>query len=159
MNSDVRLREVIESDLPIFFGQQRDPEAVQVAAIPPREHDVFVAHWEKILHDEAIIINTILFDGQVAGNILSFPYKGKREVGYWLGREFWGKGIASRALSAFLEQLEERPLYASVARPNIASLRVLQKCGFTIIGEEKGPFGREDNVIEQYILELKTRVF
>jgi RimJ/RimL family protein N-acetyltransferase len=133
------LRDVIESDLPIFFEQQLDPVANQMAAFPARDRDAFMAHWVKILTDEANILKTILYGDQVAGNIVSWeqPDEGsEREVGYWLGREYWGKGIATRALAAFLEQVTARPLYAYVSKHNLASIRVLQKCGFTITSEE-----------------------
>jgi len=77
---------------------------------------------------------TILCDGQVAGNILSWDAADGREVGYWLGREFWGRGIATRALELLLEELRMRPLYAHVVRHNAASRRVLEKCGFVVVG-------------------------
>jgi RimJ/RimL family protein N-acetyltransferase len=139
MPTTVLLRDVIASDLPAFFEQQLDPVANQMAAFPARDREAFMAHWAKILTDEANILKTILYGDQVAGNIVSWeqPDEGsEREVGYWLGREYWGKGIATRALSLFLEQVTARPLYAYVAKHNLASIRVLQKCGFTITSEE-----------------------
>jgi hypothetical protein len=56
-----------------------------------------------------------------------------REVGYWLGREFWGQGIATQALALFLEEEPTRPLVAHVAKHNIGSRRVLEKCGFVVV--------------------------
>lgn len=136
MTSDILLREVIESDLPIFFEQQLDPDATSMAAFPPRDWDAFMAHWARILGDETIIKRTILFDGQVAGNVVSFEQLGERAVGYWIGKAYWGKGVATKALAAFLGHVPARPLYAHVAKDNLASRRVLEKCGFTIIGED-----------------------
>src|SRR5512139_695928 len=98
MPTTVLLRDVIAGDLPIFFEQQLDPVANQMAAFPARDREAFMAHWTKILADETNILKTILFDGEVAGNIVSWEHPdegGKREVGYWLGREYWGKGIAT----------------------------------------------------------------
>lgn len=134
---DLQIRAIQETDLPIFFEQQRDPLANQMAAFPARDKDAFMAHWAKIMKDDKILLRTILFKGRVAGNLVSFVLSGPREVGYWLGREFWGKGIATRALLAFLPEIEERPLYAHVAKHNIASRRVLEKCGFKLVGDEK----------------------
>src|ERR671922_845951 len=114
MTNNVQLRDVLEMDLPIFFKQQLDPEAAQMAAFPARNHEAFMMHWTRIMADETVLIKTILFDGNVAGNIVSFVQLGEREVGYWLGKEYWGKGIASRALEQFLELIETRPLYAHV---------------------------------------------
>jgi RimJ/RimL family protein N-acetyltransferase len=68
----------------------------------------------------------------VAGNIVCFDRDDKRLVGYWLGREFWGQGLATRALAELLVEVTERPLYAYVAKTNIGSARVLEKCGFEL---------------------------
>jgi RimJ/RimL family protein N-acetyltransferase len=143
----ILLRDVIAGDLPIFFEQQLDPIATQMAAFPARDREAFMAHWAKILADEANILKTILYGEQVAGNIVSWeqPDEGsEREVGYWLGREFWGKGIATRALTLFLQQVTARPLYAYVAKHNLASIRVLEKCDFTITREVQESFSTGD---------------
>lgn len=136
-NPEILLRDVKQSDLAIFFEQQKDPVANQMAAFPARDRDSFMTHWNKIMEDESNILQTVMFKGQVAGNLVSFVISGEREVGYWLGQEFWGKGIATRALTEFLKQVKERPLFAHVARHNLASLRVLEKCGFNLQGEEE----------------------
>jgi RimJ/RimL family protein N-acetyltransferase len=131
----VLLRDVTEGDLPTLFDHQLDPQANDMAAFPARDRGAFMAHWLRILGDETVAKKTILFDGRVAGNIVCFEQDGEREVGYWIGREYWGKGVATGALSHFLRQVEERPHYAHVARHNAASLRVLEKCGFEIVDE------------------------
>ena len=107
-----------------------------MAQFPARDREAYLALWERILTNETIVKRTIVCDGQVAGNIVSFlEDDGQREVGYWLGREFWGRGIATRALTAFLALMPERPLFAHAAKGNIASIRVLQKCGFAVTAE------------------------
>jgi RimJ/RimL family protein N-acetyltransferase len=131
------LRDVIESDLPVFFEHQRDPEAVAMADFPPRDREAFDAHWERVLATEANIKKTIVFEGQVAGNAVSWEQDGRQLVGYWLGREFWGKGLATKALAELVAGLERRPLYAYVASTNIASIRVLEKCGFERSDEDE----------------------
>jgi len=140
MENDVILRDVIESDLPVLFEHQQDPDAIHMAAFPARDKDAFMAHWTKILNDKAVGKQTILFNGQVAGNIVSFEQSGQPLVGFWIGKAFWGKGIATEALRTFLEHLKVRPLYAFVAKHNAASKRVLEKCGFTICGEKPEEF-------------------
>lgn len=135
---DVLLRDVADSDLPVFFEHQRDPAANRVADFPARDREAFAAHWAKILGDENVTKKIVLFDGRVAGNVVSFERDGEREVGFWIGREYWGRGVATEALSRFLGQVEvRRPLYAGVAKRNVASVRVLEKCGFTVVGEEQ----------------------
>ncbi len=134
----VRLRVVRESDLEIFFEHQADPVAFEMANFPSRAREAFMTHWHKILLDPTSVIRTVLLDGAVAGNVLSFLRGDTREVGYWIGREFWGRGVATRALSQLLRLEEERPLYAGVAKGNTASIRVLQKCGFEKLRDEGG---------------------
>ena len=155
MEANLILRDVSELDLPIFFEQQLDPEATAMAAFPSRDRESFMAHWTKIMADENLIQKTILFDGQVAGNIVSWEQDGVQEVGYWLGREFWGKGIATRALSEFLKQVKIRPLVAHVAKGNIGSQRVLEKCGFKFVEAYK-ILDKQSTEIEEYILKLET---
>jgi RimJ/RimL family protein N-acetyltransferase len=151
LTDGVVLRDVTERDLPIFFEHQLDPDANQMAAFPARARDAFMAHWTKILDDETVTTKTILFDGHVAGNVVSWQQSGKREVGYWIGKEYRGKGIATQAPSGFLSHVTARPLYAHVAKHNIASIRVLEKCGFTISGE--GAPGAE---VEELVLILRA---
>lgn len=149
----VELRAVEAGDLSTFFEHQRDPLATRLAAFPAREREPFMAHWAKILADDTVTARTILADGQVAGNIVSFVHAGQREAGYWLGQEFWGRGIATQALAQFLRVVRARPLYAYVARHNLGSLRVLQKCGFRIVGEDRHtPTGLPE--IEEYRLRV-----
>ena len=64
---DVSLRDVIADDLPIYFEQQIDPEAVEMAAHPPRDREAFRVHWAEILAKESMITKAILLDGHVAG--------------------------------------------------------------------------------------------
>jgi RimJ/RimL family protein N-acetyltransferase len=146
----------MESDLPVFFEYQLDPDASRMAAFPPRNREAFMLHWAKILADEAVIIKTILVDGQVAGNLVSWKQSDGRDVGYWVGKEYWGKGLATRALSVFLNDIKERPLHAYVAKHNIASIRVLEKCGFVISGEDQGFPDEHGKVVEEFVLKLNA---
>jgi RimJ/RimL family protein N-acetyltransferase len=148
--AEVRLRDVREEDLPIFFEHQKDPEANRMASFDARDLAPFMAHWAKILRDGTVVVRTIEAEGRVVGNIGSWEHDGERDVGYWIGREEWGKGVATAALSAFLDELDTRPLHAHVATHNLGSIRVLEKCGF----ERKGAPTRADDGVEELLLEL-----
>jgi len=150
------LRNVAEGDIPIFFEHQRDPEATRMALFPPRDRDAFTAHWQKILASDDVTKKTVLFEGAVAGNILIFDREGKRLVGYWIGREFWGKGLATKALAELITEVSERPLYAYVATANVGSIRVLEKCGFTLSGHETEFDERLGEKIEEALFVLKS---
>jgi RimJ/RimL family protein N-acetyltransferase len=159
MSSNILLRDVTDDDLPIFFEQQLDPTANYMAAFTakdPTDRSAFEAHWRRIRDDKTTLNKTIVCDGEVVGNIATFEQFGEREISYWIGKEFWGRGIATRALAAFLGYIETRPLYARAAKDNIASIRVLQKCGFVITGEDKGFANARGEETEEYILTLAS---
>lgn len=139
----VTLRDVVVDDIAVFFEYQFDPSASEMADFPIRSWDAHASHWASILDDESIVARTVLVDGRVAGNVVSFIQDGTREVGYWLGCQFWGRGIATQALYAFLTQEQHRPLYAHVAKHNVASRRVLEKCGFVLTIEKSDGFRLE----------------
>lgn len=151
MADQVVLRDVIDSDLPVFFEQQRDPDAVRMAAFPAREEVAFHAHWAKVRADESVCIRTILFDGNVAGNIGCWDGEDERLVGYWIGKAYWGHGVATAALSQFLEQMPARPLAARVVPHNVGSIRVLEKCGFTLTGRGRGAAAIGGEEVEELI--------
>ncbi len=157
MTSRVQLRAVIEADLPLFFQHQLDPEANHMAAFThtdPSDRAAFDAHWAKIRADPSNTLQTIVADGQVAGMVGSYGPPDEREVTYWLGREFWGRGLATQALQQLLAAEPQRPIYGRAARDNLASIRVLEKCGFTLLGLEKGFANARGEEIEEVRLVL-----
>lgn len=160
MTNDLFLRDVVENDLPIFFEYQLDPDANYMAAFTtkdPSNREAFTAHWNKIMAESTIIIKTIVCDGQVVGSVLSYEDAGNPEVSYWIGKVYWGKGIATQALSEFLAHVNpKRPIYARVAKDNLGSRRVLEKCGFKVIGESKGSANARGEDIEELLLELQV---
>jgi RimJ/RimL family protein N-acetyltransferase len=135
----VPLREVEDADIPVFHGYQSDPEAGALAGVPPRDAQAYAEHWAKLRADPQVLLRTIVTDdGAVAGQLLSFPRDGVREIGYWLGREFWGRGLATASLREFLTLVGERPVYGVVTEENTASLRVLERNGFELVERRDG---------------------
>jgi RimJ/RimL family protein N-acetyltransferase len=142
------LREVVEGDLPILYEYECDPEAAAMAAFPSRDRDAFMAHWAKTLANDSALTMTIVADGEVAGNIGCWEADGQRFVGYWIGRDFWGRGLATRALAELVGMVETRPLYAHVVTSNVASIRVLEKNGFVEVERHTSDDGIEELVLE-----------
>jgi len=105
---EVRLRGVEDQDLDVFFDHQVDPKATEMAAFPARDKDQFAAHWAKIRADDTTVVRTIVADGRVAGNIGSWQQNGQRLLGYWVGREHWGRGVATAALTRFVDEVSTR---------------------------------------------------
>jgi RimJ/RimL family protein N-acetyltransferase len=146
------LRELLEADLDTLFEFEQDEVANYMAAFvadDPSDKEAFLAHWAKIMANPNVINRTIEVDGKIAGSIACFEMFEQRQVGYRLGREFWGKGIATRALTEFLKEIPERPLYGRCVKDNFGSRRVLEKCSFKLIGEERAfAHGRGEDVDE-----------
>ena len=132
------LREVRDTDLDVLFSHWTDPEANRVAAFAPADpsdREAFDERWRRIRDSDDSTALVIEVDGKVVGSISSWTNEGEREVTYWIGREHWGRGIATRALAEFLADVERtRPIQASTADDNVGSQRVLEKCGFHRVG-------------------------
>lgn len=137
------LRPVTEDDLPTLYAHQADPVAAAAAVWTPRDEPAFYAHWHRIMADPDVLLRAVLADGALAGSVVSWTHDGRRDVGYWIGREFWGRGVATAALRAFLHEDPHRPLYADPFEANAASVAVLRKCGFAETGRETGPAGTQ----------------
>ena len=129
--SNVTLRPIKQSDLEQLFIHQRDPIACQLTQFPPRDREAFFAHWQQnILGQENVLARAIVTDGKLVGYLGHWQSDGQPQIGYWIDREYWGKGVATQALGEFLPLVRLRPLFAHVAKHNIASQRVLQRHGF-----------------------------
>ena len=110
--------------------------------------------WARLRADESVLNRVVLVDDLVAGTIGSWGEPGEREVTYWIGRSYWGRGVATRALGAFTAVERSRPLHARVAADNVASRRVLEKCGFRVVGADRGFAQARSAEIEELVLRL-----
>ncbi len=126
-----------------FGGEESDSQAA------------FQTRWERMLSDTAVLARTVLWNGRIVGSVLQFELFQKPSVAYWIGREFWGRGIATRALAALLRESPVRPLYARVAKDNLASRKVLENCGFKMSGEDRGFARFRGAEIEELIYQLR----
>lgn len=136
----VRLRPVERSDVDIFFTQQQDSEAIRRANSAAQSQDDFIDHWQdKVLGDDAVRAQTVCADKRVAGYVVAWWKDSRRCVGYWIGREFWGRGVGTRALGQFLSFEPTRPLFADTDINNAASRRLLERCGFRLIETHSTP--------------------
>lgn len=153
---DVELRAVHDSDLPVFFRQLNDPEALRMAAFTPQDpadRAAFDAHWRR-LRSSSDVLRAILADGDVVGSAAVYGEPGEREVTYWVDRAYWGRGIATAALRRLLAEVPERPLYARAAADNEGSLRVLAKCGFRVTARARAFAQARGTEIDEYVLHL-----
>ncbi|MBK5248923.1 MAG: GNAT family N-acetyltransferase [Actinomycetales bacterium] len=155
------LREVLDADLHQFFEHLRDPQAVAMGpftAEDPNDRQSFDAHWRRLRRNPEVTVRTIALaddpERLVVGHILHFVEEGQPQVSYWIGREHWGRGIATTALAMLLREVPERPVWARAARHNRGSLMVLQRNGFVIVGQDTGYAPDRGRMIDELVLRL-----
>lgn len=135
---EVRLRGVSVDDAPaITFLLQGDTElALQTATIPiPYTPDS--AH-EFVSTADPRYIFTVLAGDQIVGMAGMTEDKEAVEIGYWIGRVYWGLGYATAAVRLLSDEARRRGisrLIAEVFPRNAASMRVLEKNGFVKVGD------------------------
>ena len=152
-----RLRRMREDDLPVLFEIQRDATAQRQAAFTDAtagDRDAYLSKFRRILADDAIVSRVVEVDGEVVGSVAAFPIEGDTEVTYWIRRDWWGRGVATEALAALLQEVPTRPLQARVAEDNHGSRRVLERNGFVRVGSEESFATERDATITELILEL-----
>ena len=121
----VSLRAVEDGDLPLFFEWQSDEESYRMAAVPTRDAESFAAHWARNRSNPENYMRTIVADGVVVGNVVSWTGGEGRMVGYWIGKEHWGRGIASAALRLYLDHVEQ---HRPCSRPSSSTTRARAAC-------------------------------
>jgi RimJ/RimL family protein N-acetyltransferase len=153
---EIHLRQVLDGDYAILFEYQRDAVSAWMAAFGTKDSDAgeLAARWKSSLADGSTMQRAIVEGGNVVGFVATFISEGKPQVTYWIARSHWGRGIATAALRQLLRCIPARPMYASAAKDNMASLRVLEKCGFTIRGSGKAFATARGEEIEEVFLEL-----
>ncbi len=155
--NNLTLREIRSADLPVLFVHQQDAEANHMAgftAEDPHDETAFMAKMERIMANGDIAKRVILVGDEVVGNVMGFEMFGESSICYWIGREHWGRGLATSGLKAFLAEHTIRPLFARVADDNAGSIRVLEKCGFVQSGEDKGFAHGRGREIRELIMRL-----
>lgn len=133
----VVLRPVQDGDADRLFAFQADPIAAAMADFPSRDRAEFDAHLARVLADAGNVYLVVEADGEVVGNVASFLRDDVREVGYWIDRGHWGRGIATAAVALLVERDPTRPLHAGVAPHNLGSQRVLERAGFVPHGVDE----------------------
>jgi RimJ/RimL family protein N-acetyltransferase len=154
-DESVRLRPIQEGDLPRLYDLQLDPESNCMAVTIPRSREAFDSHWAKLLDAPENTARAVLVGQALVGYISCFPMDDQDHVGYWIDRAYWGRGIASRALYLLLQEIAKRPLVATAATGNRASLRVLEKCGFVVERVRLSPASDRYPECEEAVLVLR----
>lgn len=144
MPQKIRLRRTTEADVRMLHALELDEASNKLAGTKPRDWPTFQARWAEILADvdgsaTGVTPRVILADGVLVGAVNISPQDGYDSIGYWIGREHWGRGIATCAVALMLSEFTRRPLYATAAGHNHPSIRVLEKNGFEIVSRSVTP--------------------
>ena len=156
-DSKVTLRKTVTDDLAIFFTFQLDKDANYLAAFTskdPTDRTAYLQKYTKFLDDPKINMMTIVADDIIVGSVAKFEMEGEAEFTYWIDKNFWGKGIATKALETFLTLENTRPIFARAAFDNFGSQRVLEKFGFVMVGKDKGFSNARQTEVEEHIYKL-----
>ncbi|WP_126243401.1 GNAT family N-acetyltransferase [Chitinophaga rhizosphaerae] len=155
--SQIVIRPTVLADLESFFRFQLNEEANFLAAFTskdPTDKPAYLEKYAKHLADPAINMQTILSGETIVGSMAKFIMHGDAAITYWLDRQHWGKGYATEALKRLLAIETTRPVFGRVAFDNVGSRRVLEKCGFSMIGTDKGFANARQAEIEELIFKL-----
>jgi ribosomal-protein-alanine N-acetyltransferase len=154
---DIKLRPTQISDLDTLFQFQLDKKGGYLAAFMPKnpaDKAAYIIKYTKLLGDPTVNNQTIVIDNIIVGSIAKFTIEGDTEITYWIDRNFWGQGVATKALKDFLVNETSRPIFGRVAFDNFGSQKVLKKCGFVKIGSDKGFANARQAEIEELIYKL-----
>ncbi len=154
---DIKLRPTKIADLDILFQFQLDKEGGYLAAFMPKDPTnkaAYIAKHTKLLSDPTVNNQTVTIDNIIVGSIAKFVMDGDTEITYWIDRKFWGQGIATKVLKKFLVIETTRPVFGRVAYDNFGSQKVLEKCGFIKVGNDKGFANARQKEIEEFIYKL-----
>lgn len=157
---EIELREVHDDDLRLFFEYLQDPHAQSMAASTFEDYNdpqAFTSYWSKLRKNTEATVRAITLAGdsnQVAGHISVAPNGNGVQVRYWVDRSMWGQGIATSALRAILDEVEERPIFAHISRSNEPGAVVLVRNGFNQVSEETGFNVEKGRMIDDVIYRL-----
>lgn len=117
------------------------------------------AEWWVNTGSQVGIAKAIEVNGNFAGVIsaIAGEHENSRsaEIGYWLGEEFWGKGIATEAIKKMTDHVFSNTgivrLFAPVFSPNKKSMHVLEKCGYMQEGILKKAIFKNGQYLDEYL--------
>jgi RimJ/RimL family protein N-acetyltransferase len=128
---DAKSISMLANDRLIAENTARIPHPYRLA-----DAEAFIAQANR--DDGQVNFLVTLADGTVAGACGLNVSEGPPEIGYWLGRKFWGNGYATEAAQAVIDwaftEGAHEALQAGTRVTNPASRRVLEKCGFQWTG-------------------------
>lgn len=150
----IELTKTTLEDLESLFVFQTNKDGIWMAAFTaenPSDKEFYMTKWSKIVENPNIKMQTIRVGNKIVGSIIHFDVVEETNISYWIDQPYWGKGFATEGLNLFIKDSIKRPLFARVAYDNFGSQKVLEKCGFKLIGQDKGFANARNKEIEEFI--------
>lgn len=161
----VLLRPLEEKDAKSLQENINDPDIYKYTLTIPHPYEMSHAEWwinhtqERIKEKKAYELGIELKE---TGNIIGGmgichidPAHDSAEVGYWLGKKYWGKGITTEALDLLMNfafnELKLHRLHANTFIDNIGSQKVLEKSGFAKEGRRKEAIKKDGKYYDDFL--------
>lgn len=154
----IKLIKTTRDDLETLFAFQTNKDGIWMAAFTakdPADKEFYMQKWTRFVEDPGISMQTLWLDNKIVGSFIHFDVIEETNVSYWIDQPYWGKGLATEGLKAFIEGSVKRPLFARTAYDNYGSQKVLEKCGFKLIGKGKGFANARNQEIEEFIYQFE----
>ncbi len=116
--------------------------------------------WIAHTHTQKPLQNfAVTFNGGVAGSVGVVPkydvYRKSIEIGYFIGEQFWGKGIGTEAVALVIDYIRHTfdvlRVYAEIFAHNQASMKVLQKNGFHLEGIRRRSVIKNNVIMDDHV--------
>ena len=159
----ITLRDFNEDDTTQLLSILNDPEVVRyLSSKIPSPYTLEDAKWWISTGSQIGIVKAIDLNGLLVGCIGAeqgeFEYQRSAEIGYWIAKDYWRQGIATQAINELIALVFNTTdiirLYACVFSLNIASMYVLEKCGFELESVHKKAIFKNDELYNNHVFSL-----
>lgn len=166
MNTMIRLRSFYLGDadaVAALANNQRIANNLRDLFPHPYHREDAIRFIQRINQQVPPTVFAIELDGQIIGSIGYYPaedvHRMNAEVGYWLGEPYWGKGYITRAIGLLVDHAfthsKLNRLYAVPFPHNVASIRALERNGFTLEARLSGTLIKNHQVMDELIYALR----
>ena len=157
----IELRDLVESDIPAIAAFANNYSVSRyMASRMPYPYTIEDARWWVTTGSKEQGLNlAVSLDGTCIGVVGVRPgeneYRYSAEIGYWIAEQYWGKGFGSQVVaemtSRVFAETEIVRLYAPVYSPNKASMRILEKNGYTLEAIHRRAVYKDDSFLDEHV--------
>ena len=155
MNKEIATERLVlrpwqESDAESLYKYAQDPAIGPIAGWPPETYAVILKETGEPVGSIGIMFGDGLHSAEMQEN--------EAEIGYWIGRPYWGQGLIPEAVRCLLkrcfEDLGMTAVWCGYYDGNTKSRRVMEKCGFRFHHTEEGKTSPLGDVRTEHFMRL-----